>query len=186
MHTVLGFFCLLLVFFGGTLTLKGLKPIHDWSQRRRIQFFILATPSLFLGLAAGSWQHVSRQATVIDMPFWDVLGVLLPLSIPIIVLGALVLGILRVFLMQRYGARHGTVASPPLQDLVNTLAQLLQISPPRVLVCVDDRPIAWTYGVIHSTIILSTWMLSHLDQQELEAVLAHELGHIARHDYLFT
>jgi beta-lactamase regulating signal transducer with metallopeptidase domain len=33
-------------------------------------------------------------------------------------------------------------------------------------------------------VLLSTWMVEHLDRRELEAVLAHELGHVARRDYL--
>ncbi len=35
-----------------------------------------------------------------------------------------------------------------------------------------------------SRILLSTWMIAHLDRGELEAVLAHELSHVARRDYL--
>ena len=34
--------------------------------------------------------------------------------------------------------------------------------------------------------LLSTWMVDHLDQQELEAVLMHELVHAHRRDYLLN
>ena len=34
--------------------------------------------------------------------------------------------------------------------------------------------------------LLSTWMVDHLDQQELEAVLMHELVHVRRRDYLLN
>ena len=34
--------------------------------------------------------------------------------------------------------------------------------------------------------LISTWMVDHLDQQELEAVLMHELVHVHRCDYLLN
>lgn len=49
-----------------------------------------------------------------------------------------------------------------------------------------DVPLAFTCGMKHPTIVLSTWMVEHLDQRELEAVVAHEIEHIARRDYFTT
>jgi beta-lactamase regulating signal transducer with metallopeptidase domain len=55
-----------------------------------------------------------------------------------------------------------------------------------VLLYVYDRPLALTCGLFRPTVLLSTWMVEHLDRRELEAVLAHELEHVARRDYLVT
>ncbi|MBA2678951.1 MAG: M56 family metallopeptidase, partial [Ktedonobacteraceae bacterium] len=42
------------------------------------------------------------------------------------------------------------------------------------------------YGIWHPTLVVSAWMEEHLDQEELEAVLAHELAHVKRVDYLIN
>jgi beta-lactamase regulating signal transducer with metallopeptidase domain len=75
-------------------------------------------------------------------------------------------------------------ASPELQALADRLASQLGAGRARLRLCVYDRPLALTCGVLRPTLLLSTWMVERLDQRELEAVLAHELAHAARHDYL--
>jgi beta-lactamase regulating signal transducer with metallopeptidase domain len=87
-------------------------------------------------------------------------------------------------LMERIVARRGGFASPGLQVLADTLMQGINTARAEVLLCPYDRPLALTYGLRRPTVLLSTWMVEHLDQRELEAVLAHELEHVARHDYL--
>ena len=47
----------------------------------------------------------------------------------------------------------------------------------------STRPLALSCGLWRPTVLLSTWMIDHMDAQELESVLAHELAHAARHDY---
>jgi beta-lactamase regulating signal transducer with metallopeptidase domain len=49
---------------------------------------------------------------------------------------------------------------------------------------VSDQPLAWTSGWVRPWLLLSNWMEEHLDRRELEAVIMHELAHVARRDTL--
>jgi Zn-dependent protease with chaperone function len=46
----------------------------------------------------------------------------------------------------------------------------------------DPRPFCCCAGLIHSSILISTSMLTRLDDAELLAVLAHEASHVRRRD----
>lgn len=74
--------------------------------------------------------------------------------------------------------------APPLPDdravgLLERLAFLADIPAPAVSVEYDARASAWTSG---GTIYVTTGLLRLLSDRELEAVLAHEVGHLARRD----
>jgi beta-lactamase regulating signal transducer with metallopeptidase domain len=101
-----------------------------------------------------------------------------------IAFSALSLGIARLALMAQLVARSGALADPELQSFADDLARRLGSHRCRVLLRVYDRPLAFTCGIFRPTVLLSTWMVERLDRRELEAVLAHELGHVARRDYL--
>ncbi|MGH2454211.1 MAG: M56 family metallopeptidase, partial [bacterium] len=81
-------------------------------------------------------------------------------------------------------ARRGLPADARLQSLAARLAQERGVASPVLRQCVSHRPLALTHGILRPTILLSSWMIEHLDARELEAVLAHEMGHVARRDYL--
>jgi beta-lactamase regulating signal transducer with metallopeptidase domain len=179
-HTTLSLISLFSVTFGSFLALGSLHYLRSWSQRRRIQCFILAAPLLCLIIDIGELCLLSAFS-------WNtLLSVVLRLSMVFIALGAFGLGLVRLALMARFIARQKGAADPELQALAESLAQRLDAPCPRVLLCASERPLALTYGLFRATMLLSTWMLDTLDQRELEAVLAHELAHIARRDYLVT
>lgn len=185
MHTVLVSSSILLVLSGGSILLRILRHIRNWSQRRMVQFFVLTMPVVTLGLGVGGLHHFSKRFFLVGIAPWDAIsGVVLPFAMTIIALGALCLGVVRLFLMRRTVSQRGIPASQTLQRTVHILAQRLQTTTPRVLICMYDRPLALTSGIFRPTVLLSTWMLKHLDQNELEATLAHELEHVARRDYL--
>lgn len=177
---LLGLSSLLLVTLGSYLALSIMRRPGDWLQRRNVQCFVLATPLVSFGIGlvelclrgASSWKSLP--------------GVALPLAMGLVVLGALGLGVVRLVLMARIIARLGISADPELQALADNLAKRLGATQSHVLLCVYDRPLALTCGLWKPTVLLSTWMVEHLDQRELEAVLAHELEHVARRDYLVT
>ncbi len=73
---------------------------------------------------------------------------------------------------------------PPLPDhrctgLLQRLAIIADIPAPPVAVECDARASAWTAG---GTIRVTTGLLKLLSDRELEAVLAHEVAHLARRD----
>ena len=187
MHTLLGLSSMLLLIFGSYLTLGLLRHLGDWSQRRGVQFFVLAVPLLSLGLGIGGLHHFTGRTCLRDAPSWDsLLGVALPIGMGLVTVGALGLGGVRLTLMARVMARSGVPAGPELQTFADNLAEQLGATRSRVLLYVYDRPLALTCGLFRPTVLLSTWMVEHLDRRELEAVLAHELEHVARRDYLVT
>lgn len=85
------------------------------------------------------------------------------------------------------GRRIELMSRPADERLQMRIAQMshhFALAAPRLLVLTAAEPIAFTYGVWRPTIVLSTWMVEELDADELDAVLAHELGHVTRRDYL--
>jgi len=184
-HTLLGLSSLLLIVFGSYLTLSLLDGLSQWSQRRNIQVFILSSPLASLGLSIGGLHHFFGRICLLPTPSWDyLLGVVLPLGMGLVALGALGLGVVRLALMRRLVARSGVSAGPELQALADRLAQRLGATRSQMLLSPYDRPLALTCGIFRPTVLLSTWMVEHLDPRELEAVITHELAHVVRRDYL--
>ncbi len=179
MHTTLSLISLLFVTFGSFLALGSLRYLHNWSQRRRIQCFILAAPLLCLVIGIG-------ELCMRALSWHALVSLVLLLTMVLIALGALGLGLVRLALMAWFITRQKGAANPDLQALTDSLAQHLNAPSSRVLLCASDCPLALTYGLFRPTVLLSTWILDSLDQRELEVVLAHELEHTARHDYFVT
>ncbi len=184
MHLLLGLSSLALFFGGSFLALRLLRYQRAWEQRRWVQCLVLALPlsSLLLGLAG--LHHFAGQPCLSNAPWWDArIELLIPLTMGVITLGATGLGVSRLLLMQRVMVRTSIPAGSDLQTRVDALAERLHAPRTRVRLCAYNRPLALTAGVLRPTILLSTWMLTHLDRGELEGVLAHELEHAARRDY---
>jgi len=71
-----------------------------------------------------------------------------------------------------------------LRALVRSTADRLSIAPPPVIVTDDCRGGAYVAGLRNPCLVLSGALLKQFDEDELAAVVAHELSHIARHDLL--
>lgn len=185
MHTLLAVSGLCSVILGGALALRLLPRLADWDERRQVQLLVLAAPVLSLAVGLVGLSHFAGHVCFVGVPPWDyTLGVALPLGMGAVALGGLALGLGRLGIIGRLVADRGAPAHPELQALADRLAAQLGAPRPRVLLCPLHRPLALASGLWRPTILLSTWTLDHLDRRELEAVLAHELGHIARRDYL--
>lgn len=168
-----------------------------WSSRRELQVCILALPALAVAfgmlplLAArhvagcnawGAWDWTCTLGGHQPLLLGELDAVLLVLP-AVLMAAALLLGIVRLALVWRVVARRSTSAPGDLVERVAALAARLRTRPPRVRLCALDRPLALTCGVWRPTLVLSHWMVEHLDGRELEAVLAHELAHAARQDF---
>ena len=53
-------------------------------------------------------------------------------------------------------------------------------------ICRFDHPVALTTGFFRPRILVSSWFVDSLDDEELEAVIAHEVAHIRRRDNLIN
>ncbi|WP_099209198.1 M48 family metallopeptidase [Thermococcus henrietii] len=68
---------------------------------------------------------------------------------------------------------------PWLYDGIAELAKKARVQMPRVYLCDDYIPNAYSFG---NTIVLSLGLFEVLDEDEIIAVAAHELGHIKNRD----
>jgi Zn-dependent protease with chaperone function len=178
---------LIIILLSSVLVLRLLRAFSGWSQRRTMQLLVLITPLVSLIILMGGLQHVLSQDCALDTPAWDAtLDVITLFLIGGNIVGALGLGVGRLVLMTQVMKQQGGIADPVLQALIDHFAH--QHNLPRLCLRLvpSDRPLALLYGIRRPTILLSTWMVDHLDQQELEAVFMHELIHARRRDYLLN
>jgi Zn-dependent protease with chaperone function len=182
-HILLGLSSILLVFLNGCIHLYMLRSLADWTLRRVVQLFVLFIP--FFSLGVNALHPFLRHDCFTGISSWgELLEVALPSGMLAIVGGAFCWGMVRWIFMLRLVARRGFPASADLEKIVARLCKQLNLRQPRLLLCVYHGPLAFTCGIFRPTILLSSWMMEQLDQQELEGVLAHELKHVARKDYL--
>jgi heat shock protein HtpX len=87
------------------------------------------------------------------------------------------------------GAREVSYAeAPELHTLVAHLAHASRLPTPRVAVIHSDAPNAFATGrnAKYGVVAVTTGILRLLNRRELEAVVAHELGHIRNRDMLVS
>jgi heat shock protein HtpX len=105
---------------------------------------------------------------------------------------ALVLGLLGVQFAALDGAALRAAGArlvsrreaPKLHDVVERLAALADVPTPRVAVVDSAVPDAFASGrsPAHSTVVVTRGLVATLEPSEIEAVLAHELSHVANRD----
>lgn len=184
MHLILLFISMLMVILISMLTLRFRWHARSWSHRRILQGVVLAMPLLSLGISSCDLHYALGHACFAGtFSFWDdPIANILALMPLVIALGALLWGGIRLLLMWWILQRAKGCPDDTLQLLVATCAQRLDIAPPVVRLCTAAYPLAWTSGWRQPQLVLSSWMEEHLDRQELEAVIMHELAHVARRD----
>lgn len=74
-----------------------------------------------------------------------------------------------------------------LSKFIIKLTDEKKIAIPRIGIIDDSAPNAFTYGVTprNARIVLSKGILELLEEEEVEAVVAHEIGHIYHWDFVF-
>jgi len=119
-------------------------------------------------------------------------GALWALRVPVvlvIVIAAAVLGAQYWFAdriaLFSMGAHQVTAEqAPQLHAVIDRLCALADVPKPKVAIADTDLPNAFATGrnQNHAVVAVTTGLLARLDEPELEAVLAHELSHVAHHD----
>lgn len=111
---------------------------------------------------------------------------------------ALIIGSLFNFIMyffsdrlvlKMYGAQVVTAQqAPELYAMVDRLRQRAGLPMPAVAVAPHEQPNAFATGRSpeHSVVAVTTGILKHMPQEELEGVIAHELAHIKNRDMLIA
>jgi beta-lactamase regulating signal transducer with metallopeptidase domain len=80
---------------------------------------------------------------------------------------------------------HGTTLAPPhLQNALKHYTRLLALKRPIRLLTSSTAPVPMVIGWLRPVILVPTSAITGLTTGQLETILAHELAHIRRHDYL--
>lgn len=91
--------------------------------------------------------------------------------------------------LKMYRARLVTRAeAPDLYDMVDRLRQRAGLPMPALAVAEQEQPNAFATGrnPRRAVVAVTSGLLTHLPQAEVEAVIAHELAHIKNRDMLIT
>ena len=75
---------------------------------------------------------------------------------------------------------------PELADFIHKTCLNNNIKFPKIGIIDDDNPTAFTYGSLPSNarIVFSKGIFTYLNQNEVEAIAAHEIGHIVHYDFI--
>jgi len=75
---------------------------------------------------------------------------------------------------------------PELHELVERLATASSVPVPRIAISPSQQPNAFVFGRTRksATLVVHEGLLKQLNSEELESVLAHEMGHIKHNDFL--
>ena len=78
--------------------------------------------------------------------------------------------------------------APDLFQLISEVATYAQLPMPRVAIIDNPSPNAFATGrdANHAVVAVTTGILGLLTREELQGVLAHELGHVRNHDILIS
>jgi len=90
----------------------------------------------------------------------------------------------RIALYAMRGQEVSPQQAPELHQLIDRLCALADMPKPRVAISDSDLPNAFATGrnQKHAVVCVTTGILRRLSEPELEAVLSHELSHVAHRD----
>ncbi len=76
--------------------------------------------------------------------------------------------------------------SYPYMKFIKNVCDAHKVKVPKIGIIEDDNPTAFTYGsaAFNARIVLTKGLFKFLNEDELEAVIAHELGHIVNNDFI--
>ncbi len=188
MHTLLMLSAVALAGAGSLVCNRLLPRARAWDSRRALQVAGLLLPAALFGLLiAVATEFVCEVCFRITPPT----DLLLSLSFAGVgvagLVGAVILNSLRLVMLTRH-LRGRTWSAPAwLQAQVAEQANELGLrQPPQVLVAADARPWALAAGFFPPYLIVSSGLVGLLDNEELDAVLCHELMHLRRGDLWWT
>src|ERR671923_1006160 len=90
----------------------------------------------------------------------------------------------RIALYAMRGQEVSPQQAPELHQMIDRLCALADMPKPRVAIADSDLPNAFATGrdQKHAVVCVTTGILRRLSEPELEAVLSHELSHVAHRD----
>ncbi len=94
--------------------------------------------------------------------------------------------LLGLWWLQSYQQGKRGVAHPALQRQLDQLSHAFALSKQVILRVVDDIESPITIGSLRPMVLVPASLVTGMSPAYLEALLAHELAHISRYDYLFN
>lgn len=136
--------------------------------------------------------RMGMTAFLIGLLYAAFVTALVLLKMPIVLIVVIAAGILgfqyflsdKIALFAMHGREVGPEEEPRLHAVVDRLCALADMEKPRVAIAQTDMPNAFATGrnPSHAVVCATTGIMRRLDEPELEAVLAHELSHVAHRD----
>lgn len=181
---------------GILLAVKKTGPAVDWSLVLRMSASLLILSVLTVWFLTAIWLLIKGIVWI----GLSLLGIgpdtkqLVAIALTVGLLGTLVYRVYHDLDRGGLIERHGTTTSvlpdefPDLHSITTTVAAQLDIPMPTISIAEQSEPEAITVGYRPGNIhlILSQGTLDALSDDELEAVIAHELAHVANMDAMVT
>ncbi|MDR7563641.1 MAG: M56 family metallopeptidase [Armatimonadota bacterium] len=160
----------------GAVALRGVPP----GGRRPVALLVLGLPPFVLTVATAHLLGRFRTACVLPMSWEQVvtLGLLGMLWGSMLV--ALAVNLVRLRTTHRLLQGCPALEEPQAVQRLALLAARLKAPIPRLRVLETHSPVALGAWLSGPAVVVSRWFLEHLDGEELEAVMAHELAHLVR------
>ncbi|HEX8598642.1 MAG TPA: M56 family metallopeptidase [Chloroflexia bacterium] len=192
MHTLLIAVSLLLALGGSLACVWLLRFACALITRRLVALAGLLIPALSVVLLSVFTAHFLAHVCFLAAPPLDV-----AITQALIGVGALglaiafTLNVLRATLLPIQMKRRSWEAPSHLLERVRRLAcgtdlRMSLSRVPGVRVCADTEPWALAAGLLRPQLVVSSGLLAFLDDEELDAVLTHELQHVRRGDLWWT
>ena len=162
----------------GVIVADGLRAKFD-----RLELLDPAAPAPARAAEVSRVETAGLIARMRSLPF----EALLPLLMPVWLAGVSFLS-LRLFTgwlwVQRLRTRGVAPAGDPLVHMASRLSRQLRIG--RAVTLLESRmvDVPTVIGFLKPVVLLPATALAGLSSSQIEAILAHELAHIRRHDYL--
>ncbi len=144
------------------------------AKNKRNTVLIMA---LFIGLISAIGYFVSLYFGDSSITLWVVIGALIYSLIQYYAAGKLAVAMTGAQEIQKRG-------NPRLYRIVENLAITTGMPTPKIYVIDDPAPNAFATGrdPKHAIVAATTGIMDIMDDQELEAVMAHEMGHVQNYD----
>jgi beta-lactamase regulating signal transducer with metallopeptidase domain len=85
---------------------------------------------------------------------------------------------------ERFARRHTWAADPSWEERFSVLVQRLSVTRPVRLAVSAAAQVPAVVGWMKPIVLVPAGIFAHLESEEIEALLGHELAHVCRHDYL--
>lgn len=174
----------ILAYLAARFSLRIACESTSWQDRRLLALAALWGPALLVGsllggavtmLLAGCPWLGARDQVVVSMVASVVLSFML------FAVGS---GTIRAAIAWRdLEAISTDLPAGPIFDRLGELAERYGLRRPRLRVVESESAVACTYGLFRPTVLVSTWIVAELDDREQEALLGHELAHLAHRDH---